>query len=73
MSINCSYSISSYDEKTGKTIFKTIHPLDESLDSIKTRFEELIHLLVSFWTDRSNLYRKILWCYYLSVIKYICK
>ena len=42
MNMNCSYSISSYDEKTGKTIFKTIHPLDESLDSIKTRFEELI-------------------------------
>ena len=42
MNMNNSYSISSYDEKTGKTIFKTIHPLDESLDSIKTRFEELI-------------------------------
>ena len=42
MDMNCSYSISSYDEKTGKIIFKTIHPLDESLDSIKTRFEELI-------------------------------
>ena len=42
MNMNSSYSISSYDEKTGKIIFKTIHPLDESLDSIKTRFEELI-------------------------------
>ena len=42
MNMNCSYSISSYDEKTEKTILKTIHPLDESLDSIKTRFEELI-------------------------------
>lgn len=42
MNMNNSYSISSYDEKTGKIIFKTIHPLDESLDSIKTRFEELI-------------------------------
>ena len=40
--MNNSYSISSYGEKTGKTIFKTIHPLDESLDSIKTRFEELV-------------------------------
>lgn len=42
MDINCSYSISSYDKETGETIFKTIHPLDESLDSIKTRFEELV-------------------------------
>lgn len=42
MNMNNSYSISSYDEKTGKIIFKTIHPLDESLDSIKTRFEELV-------------------------------
>lgn len=42
MNMNSSYSISSYDEKTGKIIFKTIHPLDESLDSIKTRFEELV-------------------------------
>ena len=42
MNINNSYSISSYDEKTGKIIFKTIHPLDESLDSIKTRFEVLV-------------------------------
>ena len=45
----------------------------ELLFNLCTRFEELLHLLVSFWTDRSNLYRKILWCYYLSVIKYICK
>ena len=42
MDVNCSYSISSYDKKTGKTTFKTIHPLNESLDSIKTRFEELV-------------------------------
>ena len=55
MNMNNSYSISSYDEKTGKTIFKTIHPLDESLDSIKTRFEELIQANQSLFGQLQEL------------------
>ena len=55
MNINNSYSISSYDEKTGKIIFKTIHPLDESLDSIKTRFEELIQANQSLFGQLQEL------------------
>lgn len=55
MNMNNSYSIPSYDEKTGKTIFKTIHPLDESLDSIKTRFEELIQANQSLFGQLQEL------------------
>lgn len=55
MNMNCSYSIPSYDEKTGKIIFKTIHPLDESLDSIKTRFEELIQANQSLFGQLQEL------------------
>ena len=55
MNMNSSYSISSYDEKTGKIIFKTIHPLDESLDSIKTRFEELIQANQSLFGQLQEL------------------
>ena len=55
MNMNNSYSISSYNEKTGKTIFKTIHPLDESLDSIKTRFEELIQANQSLFGQLQEL------------------
>lgn len=55
MNMNCSYSIPSYDEKTRKTIFKTIHPLDESLDSIKTRFEELIQANQSLFGQLQEL------------------
>lgn len=55
MNMNCSYSISSYDGKTGKIIFKTIHPLDESLDSIKTRFEELVQANQSLFGQLQEL------------------
>lgn len=40
--VNTSYSVSRYNEETGDFEFHHVHPLDESIDSIKERFTDLI-------------------------------
>ena len=55
MDINTSYSISSYNQETGDFTFQTIHPLGECLNSIETRFEELVQANKSLYKRLQEL------------------